>query len=188
MHTVYTGERVRLRPFESKEEFLGLWEELHSYPNEFWGAWWYPRQARDKQFEDTGMLDPQKYSNFAIERLDTGELVGYEEHGGSDEGGPTCNWIGTFTKPEHWHNGFGIEAKQLCMCYLFENYPLNRVDTATLQHHSRARAGLIASGMRYEGAIRGYHYGDGRYHDMVCYVIFREEWERLPVRQIVKRG
>jgi len=187
MHTVYTGERVRLRPFTDKEEILGLWDELHTVPNEFWGPWWDTRQTREKKFEDAGMIDPGKYSMYAMERVDTGELVGYEEHGGMEHGA-IFNWFGTFIKPEHWSNGFGIEAKQLCMCYLFENYPLMRLDTATLQNHKRARAGLIACGMYYEGAIRGYHYSDGRYWDMVCYAINREEWETLPIRKVVKRG
>ena len=187
MHTVYTGERVRLRPFRDKDEWSGLWDELHGEANEYWGAWWMTHGRREKDFDPAGMLQPGKYSHFAIDRVDTGELVGYLEHGGKGPG-HVYNWVGTFIKQEHWHKGFGIEAKQLCYCYLFENYPLVRVDTATLQHHVRARQGLVASGMHYEGAIRGYHWCRGRYHDLVCYVIFRDQWERLPVRSVVERG
>jgi RimJ/RimL family protein N-acetyltransferase len=133
------------------------------------------------------MLDAGKYSVFAIERLDSSKLVGYEEHG-EIETGAINNWLGTFILPAHWHQGFGVEAKQLCMCYLFENYPLERVWSSTLRHHTRAARGLEACGMAYEGRIRGCHPSIGKYFDEVLFHIFREEWERLPIRDVVQRG
>jgi RimJ/RimL family protein N-acetyltransferase len=186
MHTIWTGERVRLRPCKDEAERCDLYEELHVTPNQFWGAWWSARQKVKKDFEEAGMLAADKYSTFAVERLDTGELVGYEEYGPIPTG--IGAWVGTFIKPEHWHQGFGIEAKQLCYCYLFESFPLVRVDSGTLEHHIRARNGLELSGMRYEGRVRRMHFMDGCYYDMVAYAIFREQWEQLPIRQIVKRG
>ena len=187
MHTIYTGERVRLRPFRDQEEWCGLWDELHTVPNDFWGAWWKPRSQLEKNFSTAGMLDPQKYSVFAIERLHSGELVGYEEHG-EVEPGAINNWLGTFILPAHWHQGFGIEAKLLCLCYLFESYPLERVWSSTLKHHTRAARGLEACGMSFEGTVRGYHPDSGRFTDMVFFRVFREEWERMEYRHKVKRG
>lgn len=185
MHTIWTGERVRLRPFADEAERCDIYAELHVAPNAFWGPWWSARQRVKKDFEEAGMLATDKYSTFAIERLDTNQLVGYEEHGFVSN---ITGWVGTFIKPEHWHNGFGIEAKQLCYCYLFESYPFVRVDSGTLENHTRARAGLERSGMAYEGRVRRMHFADGRYYDMVCYYIFREQWEQLPIRQVVRRG
>jgi len=187
MHTIWTGERVRLRPFKDEKEWAELYYDLHGVPNAFWGAWWSCRQERTKAFKPAGKLQPGKYSLFAIERLDTGEMIGYEEHG-APRPGEIMGWVGTFIKPAHWHRGFGIEAKQLCYCYLFESYPIVRVDSGTLAHHTRARNGLAKSGMHFEGRIRSYHYTQGRYYDMVCYAIFREQWEQLPIRQVVQRG
>jgi len=131
------------------------------------------------------MLAADKYSTFAIQRLDTNQLVGYEEHGFISN---IAAWVGTFIKHEHWHQGFGIEAKQLCYCYLFESFPLIRVDSGTLEHHSRAINGLLKSGMTFEGRVRQVSYTHNRYFDEVTYRIFREEWEQLPIRQVVKRG
>jgi RimJ/RimL family protein N-acetyltransferase len=185
MHTIWTGERVRLRPFKDEKEHASLKEDLHITPNEFWGAWWAGRQQINKAFAPAGKLAPDKYSMFAIERLDTNQLVGYEEYGAISS---IAAWVGTFIKPEHWHCGFGIEAKQLCYCYLFESYPLVRVDSGTLEHHTRARHGLQNSGMTFENRVRRMHYTEGRYYDMVTYHLFREDWEQLPIRQIVRRG
>jgi len=188
MHTIWTGERVRLRPYADEKEWCDMQEELHREPNDFWGAWWHPRAMLKKDFEETGMLDASKRSVFAIERLDTGVAVGFEECGPGSGATSIGGWVGTFIKREHWHSGYGIEAKLLAMCFLFENYPYVRVDAGTLANHKRAAHGLHLCGMRYEGRIKGAHYADGKYHDIVCYCIFREEWEKLPIRQIVKRG
>lgn len=187
MHTIWTGQRVKLRPFKDEKEWLDLHQAEHVVPNDFWGAWWTPRPELKKDFEPGGMLATDKYSVFAVERLDSGELVGYEEHGAPRPGNLTA-WVGTFILPEHWHNGFGIEAKQLCYCYLFENYPIYSVESATLSCHKRAANGLYRSGMQFEGRIKAFHYRDGSFHDLVCYRLRRADWEQMEYRQHVRRG
>lgn len=188
MHTIWTGERVRLRPYADEREWLAMNEQLHLEPNEFWGAWWRPRVMLKKDFEEGGMLDAGKQSQFCIERLDTGEAIG-DETCASDMGVASISaWVGTFILRPHWHKGFGIEAKQLAFCYLFENYSYVRVNAGTVASHKRAASGLYKCGMTFEGRFKGAQFIDGQYHDIVSYCIFREEWEKLPIRQIVKRG
>jgi RimJ/RimL family protein N-acetyltransferase len=187
MHTIWTGERVRLRPFKDESEWLDLYDEDFLLANPFWGACWTSRQERKKEFETCGMLSTNTLNSFAIERLDSSELVGYEV---CSTGHPSylAGSVGTFILPAHEHRGFGLEAKQLCYCYLFENYPLLSVEATTLANHKRAARGLHASGMRFEGRIKAYHFSDGVLHDMVWYRITRKEWCGLPIRNIVHRG
>lgn len=187
MHTIWTGERVRLRPFRDAEEWCGLREAIHDEPNFHWGPMWSPRQRDAKRFEDAGLIDAGKHSVFAIERLDTGELVGFENHG-LEAPHDLVGWVGTFIKEEHWHNGFGIEAKLLCYCYLFENYPITQIWADTVECHTRAASGLHRSGMRFDCRAKCFHCIDGKYYDLVCYSLMREEWEQLPIRQVVRRG
>ena len=187
MHTIWTGERVRLRPFKDEQEWCDLQQEQRAVPHEFWGVMWRARQEFKKNFEPAGMLEPGKHGAFAVERLDTGELVGEELHGLEYQPG-IVGYVGTFLKPAHWHQGFGIEAKQLCYCYLFENYPITQIWADTVECHTRAASGLVRSGMRFDCRAKCFHFIDGKYYDLVCYSIFREEWEQLPIRQIVKRG
>jgi RimJ/RimL family protein N-acetyltransferase len=187
MHTIWTGERVRLRPFKDENEWCDLKAELHIEPNMHWGPLWTPLQQRKKRFEEAGLLDTGKMSSFAIERLDTGELVGVEDNGLEYLHG-VVGWVGTFIKQEHWHNGFGIEAKQLAYCYLFENYPISQVWSDTVECHTRAANGIHRSGMKFVCRAKCFHNIDGELYDLVCYSIYREEWEQLPVRQYVVRG
>ena len=187
MHTTYSGERVRIRPFAGVEEWLRIICEEEQKPNDHWGYWYWPRKDARKEFEKAGMLVSDAYSAFAVERIDTGELVGYEEYGAMSAG--KCGtWIGTFVVEQHRHNGFGIEAKLLNMTYLFENYPLRTIVSDTTQTHLPAQRGLEACGFRHIGARRKSHCFQSKWVDIVQYQILREEWEKLPIREIVKRG
>jgi len=74
------------------------------------------------------------------------------------------------------------------MCYLFENFPLLRVEATTLTHHLRARRGVELAGMSLDFSERRRCWSQGKLGSWVTYRIFREEWEQLPIRQVVRRG
>jgi RimJ/RimL family protein N-acetyltransferase len=189
MHVEYTGERVKLRPFADAKELAALIAELTLQPHEFWPYNWWPQGEITKAFEDQGMIGgegPQPWGFFAIERLDTRELIGFEI-AVIPEAEVIHAEIGTVILERHWSNGFGREAKHLAMCFLFENFPLRRIDGGTIGTHTRAQAGMVAVGMTCEGEI-GHAFSMGHYHPAVHFEITLEEWEELPIRQTVKRG
>lgn len=181
MQLIYTGELVRIRPFVDAEELAALNTALN-LEDEFWGLSWWPLQRMREDFERHAMLDPELWFSFlAIDRLDTGELIGYEVIQ-LPKGGAITAEIGTGILRRHWHRGFGRETKLLAMRLLFENYPLAGVTATTLAHHLRAIAGILAVGMHYEGAIRFSAFSQGRWAHKLKYVIFREGWkQRTPV-------
>jgi RimJ/RimL family protein N-acetyltransferase len=187
MHTVYTGERVKLRPFRSLEEFDSVIAEDYASPDPFRGPRWYAESSRSQQYDLRGVLGPEGYSNFAIEELKCGTTVGTEGHSAINSG-QVCVNIGTYLLPDWRGMGLGIEAKALLFCLLFENYPLEVVQASTLEHHQRARRSLEACGMQHFGRLRGIERVDGVACDEVQYRIFREEWESLPIRNMVIRG
>jgi RimJ/RimL family protein N-acetyltransferase len=187
MHTTYTGEKVRLRPYRDEAEYADLCTELGATPNLAWGPWHSSRPELKSDFDPAGLLDLTKYSQFAIERLDTGEVVGFEEFGGIAPGTIT-SWVGTYILPRHQRQGFGIEAKQLAYCAMFENLPVTRVHACTLSNHPRAQRGLELSGMTLEGTQRQAQFSQGSWVDIKHYVIFREQWLDLPIRESVQRG
>lgn len=187
MHVIYTGERVRLRPFRDFAEFNMVQAEDYGIPDPFRGPRWWPVSAREAEFDKCGMLDHDAYSMSAIERLDTGALVGISGCSSCRPGMLAMN-IGTYILAQQRGHGFGVEAKQLQLCRLFESYPLQAVRSSTMEHHRRARSSLETCGMRYYGRLRGIECTGGRFYDEVLYEIFREQWEQLPIRQTVKRG
>ncbi|MCC7477373.1 GNAT family N-acetyltransferase [bacterium] len=187
MICVYSGQLVRIRPLRDADEYAQYVLDQGIELNPYWGNW-YQSQARSRRdFDECGMLSTGSYSTFAIERLDSGEMIGVEEYGMS---GPACPraWIGTFVGTRHRGRRFGVEAKQLVYCYLFENFPLERVYADTVENHIGAAKGLKLSGMRYEGRHRKCVLQNGRWLDTVNYAIHREEWEAMPYRHSVQRG
>ena len=187
MHVIWTGERTRLRPFASADEALDTAQQAHGVTCPFWGPHWHTQLAIKRRFETNGLLSIDQSCVFAIERLDAGELIGYEM---------AALWlpqqliamVATNIFKAHQRRGFGVEAKHLILCFLFENFPIETAYAVTTAEHARARRGLDLSGMLFSGASRGEHYKQGRYWSTVRYAISREQWEKLPIRDVVKRG
>ena len=174
MHTTVTGERIRLRPFASMDEGLDLVKEIHLGLIPGWGEQWEPLGGVVEEWNDNGWLGDEPV--FAIERLDTGELVGYETAMPAS-GTRLTGLIATYIRDAHQGQGFGVEAKRLSMRYLFENYPVDNVGAITLSNHPKALRGLELCGMREEGRLVGCTISDGHWVDEVFFTITRKEWE-----------
>jgi len=188
MNVIYTGRKVRLRPQNTKEEVEALHMLVRQEPNAHWGPGWRPAAAIVKEWEEAGGMAGAKGENtFIVERLDTGEAVGFE-HCGLWGPGSIDGWFGTGIAPAHRNLGFGKEAKLLMLCFLFENFPVHRVGSDTVVTHIAARKGMEACSMKLEGYLRAAHLRNGQWYDVPWYVIFRRDWEKLDVRQYVKRG
>jgi RimJ/RimL family protein N-acetyltransferase len=188
MHVHYTGRKVRLRPIASKEEGLAVHAQTYEQANAHWGPNWWPQDKVGKAWEEHGALKGAAGENkFVIERLDTGEAVGFEDCGLWGPGS-ICGWFGTHVGVAHRGLGFGKEAKLLMLCFLFENYPITRVGSDTVVDHWAARRGMEACGMHLEGYLTAAHCRNGQWYDIPWYVIFRREWEQLEVREYVRRG
>lgn len=186
MHTIYTGSRVRIRPNRSKEEGFELVRQTQLNLTPGWGPLWFPLPGLEEDWENHGWMGDE-YLDFAIEELETGQAVGYFSAIPPQQF-KLDGWVSTFIAPAHRRRGYGMEAKQLGLCCLFENYPLQRAGAITLSNHSAARRGLELAGFTFEGSLRGTHFSEGRRVDKVFYWITREQWEQLAIRRIVRRG
>jgi len=174
MQNIYTGQLVRLRPFASVDEGLELVRALHLGLIPGWGEQWTPFGEIRGEWDENGWMGDEV--TFAVERLDTGELVGYE--GATPPRQPMLTgWVSTYILEPHRGRGFGVEAKRLAMRFLFGHYPLNNVAAITLATHTRALRGLQLCGMREEGRILGCTVSEGRWDDKVFFTITRGEWE-----------
>ena len=187
MNVVYTGERVRIRPFSSMQEWLDIQREHEFCMSPFWGPFHFTEHAQRREFEANGRLGNESESSFAIERLDTGECIGIVEHGMIRPGRP-FTWLGTVIARRHWSNGFGREAKLLLLCHLFGNYPIESVIADTTDEHTRAQSGLEACGMSRMGSYRCFHWHGGKLVDIPNYQVMRTDWEAMQIRQTVRRG
>jgi RimJ/RimL family protein N-acetyltransferase len=187
MYNVYEGRTVRLRPFADIDEYKALCLEQGIELNAHWGSWFWPLDKVNGDWPGTGLLSCGEYSAMAVERLDTGALIGHEEYGVDLPHHPT-GWVGTYIMQQHQGRRFGVEAKQLMFCFLFENLPLLRLYSDTVESHLGAARGLKLCGMHYEGRHSKRVIKDGRYLDTVLYGLRREQWEAMPYRRHVRRS
>lgn len=187
MHTTYTGARVRLRPFTSGEEAYHLLARVNRNINPYWGEMWGSELGQIREFESNGYMDAKEVCCFAVDRLDTGELVGFEVAVPQCKG-PLVGEVGTFIDPKHQRQGFGVEAKQLCMCFMFDYLPLNQILGITIENHAPARRGLELCGMKYFGSKRKVVFSKGKWRDVEYYRMWRKDWEGHPIHGILRRG
>ncbi|MCB1186570.1 GNAT family N-acetyltransferase [bacterium] len=185
MHVVYTGERVRLRPFRDLDEYMQLQGQRDLHMNAFWGPWHSSEPALRRAFEADGLLGGDEACH-AIEDLSDGAVAGVALHG-TPAGGELSCWLATFVLESRWGRGLGREAKLLKLCHLFENYSVQSVWAGTTGEHEPASRGLLACGFRLAGGLRHYHW-HGKYVDILDYQLMRSDWEAMPIRQTVRRG
>lgn len=184
MFTTYTGEKVRLRPFAEAGEFAAYVRGYAISPNEHLGIQWEVAAATASEWKR--LATAVDSFAFAVERLDTGEFCGLEYCG-------IGRWQltafpATGIIPGQMSRGFGREAKQLAMCFLFENFPVESLWADTAVSHRRSRAGLEAVGFRHVGSRKLAHFRRGSYEDMVYFQIMRSEWEAMDYRHRVARS
>jgi RimJ/RimL family protein N-acetyltransferase len=73
--------------------------------------------------------------------------------------------------------GYGTEAQKLLVAYLFQTTTVYRVEASTDVENVAEQRSLEKVGMMREGVVRGAHYREGRYNDMVLYGITRADYE-----------
>jgi len=86
------------------------------------------------------------------------------------------NWaIGIGLAPEFRGRGYGSEAQQLLVRYLFAHTPVNRVEATTEIANVAEQRALEKAGFTREGILRGASFRQGRYRDYVIYSVLRDE-------------
>lgn len=108
------------------------------------------------------------YGRWALERRDTGALVGYC---GLSAGNPEVGIeLAYMLAREEWGKGLALEAGRASLRYGFETLGVDSVAGLTFHDNSRSRAVLERLGLKF---IR-----DAHYYDFACvqYAIARENW------------
>jgi len=78
---------------------------------------------------------------------------------------------------EYWGKGFGSEAIQLLVDYVFNILNLNRIELSFYDFNERARKCYSKMGFKEEGKLRKRRFRRGRYCDEIMMGLLREEWQ-----------
>lgn len=178
------GEKVLLRNVQ-EDDLKDLWSLKYGDENPAWKKWDAPYlpntlldfltyindEKKTKQYDEKMGV----YSELIIEIESKiiGSVVYYWEHESS-------RWLEigiTIYEPNFWNGGFGTEAIQLFIAYLFSNLEIERVGLTTWSGNGRMMAVAKKVGMQLEGRIRKCCFYNGIYYDSIRMGMLREEWK-----------
>jgi len=163
------GKSVNLKLVEKEDlPLLVEWSNDAEYLGEFI---WLPQQSRTEWEKRYDNLSPDT-KWFFIERKD-GTKIGSMFHwliGNLLE-------ISCVLAPNERGKGYGAEATQLMVDYLFLSKDVTRIQAHTGAEDMVSQKVLQKAGFTKEGIIRKSVFSRGEWRDMALYSILREEWK-----------
>lgn len=129
--------------------------------------------ATDREHGETGFLGDE-VGRLMVE-LD-GEAVGFMSYLRGRYGVRGDYYeIGIALWPEHRGRGIGWRAQALLTAYLFEHFPVQRVQAGTQADNVAERRALLKAGFVQEGVIRAAEFRAGQWRDGVLFSRLRDD-------------
>jgi RimJ/RimL family protein N-acetyltransferase len=83
--------------------------------------------------------------------------------------------IGCAMFPEFRGRGIGWRAQALLTAYVFEHFPVQRVQAATQPENVAEQKALLKAGFQLEGVVRAAEFRAGRWRDCLLYSRLRDD-------------
>ncbi len=168
------GKRVDLRVMERED--LPLYHKWANDP-EFYGQYDALIQASQGEVEKT--LDyPQETRRFIVQKKD-GTKIGLVMwfYGRSMGYGARYPEVGYVLLPGERGKGYGTEALNLIVDFLFLSKDAKRVEAMTDTRNIASQRILEKGGFKREGTLRMAHFARGEWRDAHVYGLLRDEWK-----------
>lgn len=175
--------RLTLRAF-THDDLDGLYA-IHRSPEVARYLTWEPRdreQTRsvlEERIACNALLDENRVLAIAVERNDTGQLIGdcmirwlSREHSRGE--------IGFVFHPEHHGKGFATEAARELLRLSFEELGLHRVIGRCDARNAGSAGVMRRLGMRCEAHLVESEFIKGEWADELIFAMLRREWESIP--------
>jgi RimJ/RimL family protein N-acetyltransferase len=162
------GENINLELVEKNDlSLVKQWVNDEEFVGEFEPFDQVSLEDLEKQHESRG--EGQWYF---VEKKD-GTKVGYICHFKSKD----CVGIGYMLLKDERGKGYGSEAVQMIVDYLFLHRNIVRIQAETHPENRPSQRVLEKAGFSFEGRIRKSFFSRGVYRDTAMYSILREEWK-----------
>ena len=171
------GERIGLRQIVRADlPLLEAWAGDPDFEGEYGSFGLRNTATLERNFAETGFLSTRS-GQLLIVNLDgepLGDVTYHQQRYGPNEGSITYN-IGIALAPRHRGKGYGVEAQALLAAYLFDTYPIMRVEASTDITNIPEQHALEKAGFTREGIARKAQWRSGAWHDLVLYSKLRGE-------------
>ncbi|WP_237417032.1 GNAT family N-acetyltransferase [Halobacillus litoralis] len=177
------GQRVTLRVINEKDIPV-LYQLIYNGDEPEWKKWdapYYPlephtlesyRSHEKARINRLGPNEPDSRLIIEVDGKTIGTVTYYWEHKPS-------LWlevgIGIYD-PDYWNGGYGSEALEIWVDYLFRTLPLARVGLTTWSKNERMMRVGEKLGMKVEGRLRKCRIYEGQFYDSIRMGVLREEW------------
>ncbi len=170
---VLEGKNVNLRVMEKDD--LPLFVEWANKP-EFFGEYNPLRQISKAEIEKDYDKSTLEETGFIIEKKD-GSKIGYICHFILAHPTGKLLEIGYSLVPSERGKGYGTEAVEIMVDYLFLSKDIMRVQACTDVRNVASQKALEKAGLKKEGILRKGFFSRGEWTDDYMYSILREEWK-----------
>ncbi len=170
------GENVKLRILEKEDvPLLAKWIYIIGFKGQHVE---FPRQISRVQLEKA-IFQPEipqmQWVDFIIQKKDETE-IGWIFHFISSQ---NFGWveIGMYLIPCERRKGYGTEATQIMVDYLFLTKDIPRIQAVTSVKNRASQRALEKAGFQREGILRRALWaGNGQWTDGYMYSVIKEEW------------
>lgn len=90
----------------------------------------------------------------------------------------TC-WFGVWLNPEHWGNGYGLDATRMTIGHAFSQFNLRQVRLHVLRNNSKALALYSNLGFVEEATMKNAVFIDNEEQDLVQMVLDHDSFARF---------
>lgn len=164
--------RLRIRDREDVDFFLKFWNDLNYYGEYESIQPQLSKSEAQKRIENPSSSDVQ-WTYFVVEKKD-GTKIGFVVHftvQPSEHVEIGCAFV-----PEERGKGYGTEAVQIMVDYLFLAKDIMRIQAHTDTRNKSSQRVLEKAGFKIEGTIRKAGFVRGQWQDDYVHSILREEW------------
>lgn len=180
MTTLLLSERIRIRPIETEEDLKYLFRSFND-PESFGQFVNFDPRSWD-EFQShirEGAKSPAQFTPMLIEKNDEKRVIGSVVHFVPHPLGKACLEIGYgIDDLSLRRKGFGTEAANLFVDFLFKTKPLERIQAMTNIANRGSQRVLEKVGFKQEGTLRHADFLDGQFSDMLIYSILKEDWKK----------
>jgi len=121
------------------------------------------------------MLPTENYLPFVVLDSETNEPVGQVHAGRIDRDNHNC-MIGFEILPRFQRRGYGTDAVETLLDYLFFDMKMNRVGAEVYEYNTASRKVLEKLSFTLEGTLSKWLYRKGRYWDKLLFGMLESEW------------
>jgi RimJ/RimL family protein N-acetyltransferase len=166
------GKLVNLRAMEKED--VSFW---HKWANNVDSEYFLPSQRSKAEMEKAlSEPSPYEFKDFIIEKKD-GTKIGLITHFHVLHPMGKTLEIGSALIPNERRKGYGTEAAQIMLDYLFLSKDLERIQAKADPENIASCKALEKAGFKREGILRKTFFCRGKWKDDCMFSILREEWK-----------